>query len=258
MDSGAAMTSHGVVLLIGARLLTAQTLTPTPGSIQNVSSPIPMPHQFSFEPEIQSGTQGNSSDGNPFAFEHGLQLRPWIHCDGIRNLTISGGPSYIRYFTVPGTSNYKHPEWRFTGIGSLRQRLSAGSLYEQLRAELLNFRASNGAVQHLARVRVRFGQNLPLSEGRTKPYLALYEEAITQYPQPSYSKVHFQGARFFAGYGFDYARATFLFGFKAEAEVSSSGSTVTLFYGPVFSVTYTFFHGEVNEKHRRTTAFKDF
>jgi hypothetical protein len=247
------------MLWIGVSVLTAQTLATNPGSIQNFSSPIPMPHQLSFEPEIQSGMQSNSSDGNPFAFQHAFQVRPWLHYDGIRNLTITGGPSYIYYFTVPGTSYYKHPEWRFTGFASLRQRISGGSLYEQLRVELLNFRASDGAVQHLPRVRFRFGQNLALSEGRTKPYLGLYEEAITQYPQASYSRVHFQGARFFAGYGFDYrSRATFLFGFKAEAEVSSSGSTVTLFYGPVFSITYNFFHGEINEKRRRTTAFKDF
>jgi len=245
--------------LIGARLLAAQTLTPTPGSIQDASSPIAMPHQFSFEPEIQSGTQGTSNDGNPFAFQRGLQIRSWLHYDGVRDLTVTGAASYVYYFTVPGTSNYKHSEWRFTGLCNLRQRLAGGSLYEQLRFELLNFRAANGAVQHLPRVRLRLGQNLSISESRTKPYLGLYEEAITQYPQRCYSGVHFQGARFFAGYGFDYKRRTsVLFGFKAGAEVSSSGSTVTLFYGPVFSVTYNFFQGEVNERHRRTTAFKVF
>jgi hypothetical protein len=138
--------------------------------------------------------------------------------------------SYIYYFTVPGTSYYRHPEWRFTALGNLRQTLSGGSLYEQLRFELLNFRASNGAVQHLPRVRLRFGQNLYLSEGRSKPYLGLYEEAIVQFPKASYSHVHFQGARFFAGYGFELRRrAHILLGFKAEGEVSSNGSTVTLF-----------------------------
>jgi hypothetical protein len=49
-----------------------------------------------------------------------------------------------------------------------------------------------------------------------------------------------------------------LVGFKAEAEVSSSGSTVTLFYGPVLSIDYTFTKRQMNEKHKRTTAFKDF
>ena len=79
-----------------------------------------------------------------------------------------------------------------------------------------------------------------------------------QFPQPSYSNVHFRGARFFAGYGFDYGkRLNVLLGFKAETEVSSSGSTVTLFYGPAFSVEYRV-TGRQNEKHLRTTAFKDF
>ena len=98
-----------------------------------------------------------------------------------------------------------------------------------------------------------------LFEHLTKPYLGIYEEAIAQFPQPSYSKEHFQGARFFAGYGFDYRkRLNVLLGFRAEAEVSSSGSTVTLFYGPAFSIEYRFTHRELNEKHQRTTAFKDF
>jgi len=59
--------------------------------------------------------------------------------------------------------------------------------------------------------------------------------------------------------GFDYRkRLNVLLGFRAEAEVSSSGSTVTLFYGPAFSIEYRFTHRELNEKHQRTTAFKDF
>ena len=106
---------------------------------------------------------------------------------------------------------------------------------------------------------VRFGQNLYLSERPSKPFLGLFEEAIVQFPQPSYSQVHFQGARFFAGCGFDYGRrVTVLLGFRAEAEVSSSGSNVTLFYGPYYSVEYRFTHRQMNEKHQRTTAFKDF
>jgi hypothetical protein len=36
-----------------------------------------------------------------------------------------------------------------------------------------------------------------------------------------------------------------LLGFKTEAEVSSSGSTVTLLYGPVFSFEYHFTRGEI-------------
>jgi hypothetical protein len=253
------VVARGAILLVCIRLLAAQNVSPTPGSIQDIMTRFPLPYQFSFEPEIQVGTQGNSSNGNPFAYGHGMQLRPWLHYDAIPNTTITGCVSYVYAFTVPGTDNYKHPEWRITALGNLRQSLSGGSLYEQVRFELLNFRASDGEVQHLPRVRVRFGQNLYLSEGRSKPYLGLYEEAITQFPKASYSGVHFQGARFFAGYGFDYRRrTTVLVGFKAEAEVSSSGSTVTLFYGPVFSIKYNFTRGEINEKHRRTTAFKDF
>jgi hypothetical protein len=218
-----------------------------------------MTETLSFEPQIQNGVQGNSTNGNPFAYEHATQIRPWLHYDGIPDATITSAISYIYYFTVPGTSYTKHPEWRFTTYGTLRQALSGGSLYEQLRFELLNFRASNGDAQHLPRVRFRFGQNIFLSEGRTKPYLGLYEEAIVQFPQPSYSGVHFQGARFFAGYGFELGtRTKILLGFKAEAEVSSSGSTLTLFYGPVFSIDHHFTRRDISEKHRRTTAFKDF
>lgn len=136
----------------------------------------------------------------------------------------------------------------------------AGSLYEQIRVEWMNFRASNRAVEHLPRLRFRFGQNLYLGEGGAKPYLGVYEEAILQFPQPSYSRVRFQGARFFAGGGFRAgAGITVLFGFKAESEVSTSGSTVTLYYGPAFSIEYNFRRDRpVQENHRRTTAFKDF
>jgi hypothetical protein len=204
-------------------------------------------------------TQGNSANGNPFAYGHAVQIRPWLHYDGIANTTVTGSMSYIDYFMVPGTSRYSHPELRFIALGNLRQVLSGGSLYEQLRFELLNFRASNGAVQHLPRIRFRPGQNFYLSEGRFKPYLGLYEEAILQFPRTSYSRVHFQGARFFAGYGFEYGKRTnVLLGFKAEAKVSSSGSTVTLFFGPAFSIEYNFTRREMKEKQKRTTAFKDF
>ena len=249
----------GAVLLLCMRVLPAQTLSTVPGFLQDIGGQIAAPKQFSFEPQVQLSTQGTSDNGNPYAYAHGLQFRPWIHYDGIRNVTVTGAVSYIYYFTVPGTSYYRHPEWRFTTFGTLKQGLNGGSLYEQLRFELLSFRASNGDVQQLPRVRVRFGQNLHLSENPFKPYLGIYEEAIAQFPQPSYSKVHFQGARFFAGCGFEYEkRMIVLLGFKAEAEVSSSGSTVTLFYGPAFSVEYRFGKQEMNVKHQRTTAFKDF
>jgi hypothetical protein len=168
--------------------------------------------------------------------------------------------SYISYFTVPGTSYYRHPGMAVHHFRHFEAtHLKGGSLYEQLRFELLSFRASNGDVQHLPRVRVSFGQNLYLSEHPSKPFLGVYQEAIVQFPEPSYSKEHCQGARFFAGCGFNYGgRVTVLLGFRAEAEVSSSGSTVTLFYGPAYSVAYRITRRRMNEKHERTTAFKDF
>jgi hypothetical protein len=55
--------------------------------------------------------------------------------------------TYISYFTVPGTRYHRHPEWRFTLMGTLKQPLRGGSLYEQIRGDLLNFRDSHGAVQ---------------------------------------------------------------------------------------------------------------
>jgi hypothetical protein len=247
------------MLLMCGRWLAAQSISPTAGAIQDFSAQAALPQQFSVEPEIQYGTQGTSIYANPFAYSHGVQNRLWVHYDGFRDLTITASPSYIYYFAVPGTSNYRHPEWRFTVLGTLKQRFWGASLYEQARFELLDFRAGNGDVQHLPRMRLRVGQNIHLAERRSKPYLGFYEEAITQYPQASYSGVHFQGARFFGGCGFDYRkRASVLVGFKAEAEVSNSGSTVTLFYGPVFSLQYNLGRGEPNEKHKRTTAFKDF
>src|SRR5262245_3855334 len=118
----------------------AQTSSPTPGFLQDVGWQIPIPEQFSFEPQFQLGLQGNSGNENPFAYAHALQFRPWIHYDGITNVTVTGAVSYIYYFTVPGTSYYRHPEWRFTTFGTLKQSLNGGSLYEQLRFELLSFR----------------------------------------------------------------------------------------------------------------------
>jgi hypothetical protein len=52
-----------------------------------------------------------------------------------------------------------------------------------------------------------------------------------QFPKSSYSHVAFKSARFFAGGVFKMgSRAEVLLGLRAEADVSSSGSTVTLFY----------------------------
>jgi hypothetical protein len=251
------------LLLWWASPLTAQTIDPVPGFLQVLAAQFRLPADFSFEQQIQIGTQGNSSVGNPFAYAHGGQFRPWVHYDGIPNVTLTGSVGYIVYFNVPATSYYKHPEWRDTLMGTWKQPLQGSSLYEQVRGELLNFHDSHGVVQHLPRVRTRFGQNIYLGEGRPKvgrPYIGLYQEAIFQFPRPSYSHVTFTSARFFAGGGFALgSQAQVLLGFKAEAAVSSSGSTVTLFYGPAFSIEYNFLRDRpIHENHRRTTAFKDF
>jgi len=251
------------LLLNALPALRGQTVEPVPGFLQDVAGEFPLTPKFSFEQQFQIGTQGNSSNGNPLAYGHGLQFRPWFHYDGIPNTTLTGSVSYIYYFTVPGTSNYRHPEWRNTLMFTLKQPSARGSLYEQIRGELLNFRDSHGVVQHLPRVRFRFGQNLYLGEGGkrlNKPYLSFYEEAILQFPQATYSHVTFTSARFFAGSGFGLgSRTEVLLGFKAEAEVSSSGSTINLFYGPALSITYNFRRSQpVHENHQRTTAFKDF
>jgi hypothetical protein len=247
------------VVLFAIPALHAQVVDPVPGSVQDVAGQFVLSAQFSFEQQLQSGTQA-TSNANPFAHWHGFQIRPWLHYDGIRNTTLTVGVSHIDYFYVPGTSNYGHPEWRVTAIGTLRQSLSGGSLYEQVRFEWLSFRDSNGAAQSYPRLRFRFGQNLYLAEGSAKPYLGIYEEAVVQFPQPSYSRVRLHGAQFFAGCGFRLGtRTTALLGFKAEGEVSSSGSTVNLYFGPAFSIEYNFRRDRpIHENHRRTTAFKDF
>ncbi len=250
-------------LLLLAAVLRGQVVDPVPGFLQDITGQFPLPAEFGFESQIQIGTQGNSTSGNPFAYGHALQFRPWLHYDGIPNTTLTAGVSYIYYFTVPATSYYQHPEWRDTLMATLKQPLPGCSLYEQVRGEVLNFRDSHGTVQHLPRVRFRFGQNLYLGEGGSrlnKPYLGFYQEAILQFPQPSYSRVAFTSARFFAGGGFELgSRTEVLLGFKAEGEVSSSGSTVTLFFGPAFSIEYNFRrHQPMHENHQRTTAFRDF
>jgi hypothetical protein len=251
------------LLLFVLSALRGQTLNSVPGFLQDLAGQFPLTPGFSLEQQIQIGTQGNSSNGNPFGYGHGLQFRPLLHYDAIPNTTLTGSVSYISYFTVPGTSYYRHPEWRDTLMVTLKQPLQGKALYEQIRGELLNFHDSHGVVQHLPRVRVRFGQNLHVGEGGerlSKPYLGLYQEVVLQFPRPLYSHVTFTSARFFAGSGFELgSRTQVLLGFKAEGEVSSSGSAVTLFFGPAFSLEYNF-RGDhpVHENHRRTTAFKDF
>src|SRR5262249_32428976 len=242
--------------------LNGQTVDPTPGFLQDLAGQFPLHAEFSLEHQIQIATEGNPTNGNPFSYGHGLQFRQWFHYDGIVNTSLTGSVSYIYYFTVPGTTYYRHPEWRSTLMGTLKQPLGGASLYEQIRGELLSFRDSHGTAQHLPRVRFRFGQNLYLGEGGarfSRPYLGFYQEGILQFPKPSYSHVTFTSARFFAGTGFETGpRASVLLGFRAEGDVSSSGSTVTLFFGPAFSIRYNFSGRPMNEKHKRTTAFRDF
>jgi hypothetical protein len=254
---------RSIALLWFAAPLCGQTVEPVPGFIQDAAGQFPLPAKFSFEEQIQIGSQGSDTTANPFAYGHAVQIRPRIHYDGIPNTTFTGSATYIIYFTVPGTSYYRHPEWRYVLMGTRKQPLHGASLYEQIRGEWLNFRDSSGAVQHFPRIRFRFGQNIYIGEGGSrvgKLYVGLYQEAIVQFPSPSYSRVRFAGARFFAGAGFDLGTQTqVLLGFKAEGEVSSSGSSVTLFYGPAFSIEYNFRRRHpLNENHRRTTAFHDF
>jgi hypothetical protein len=142
-------------LILVVSVLNAQSLSPTPGFLQDVAAQFPINTDFSLEQQIQIGTQGNPADGNPLAYGHALQFRPWLHYDGIRNTTLTAGVSYIIYFNVPGTSYYKHPEWRDTIMATIKQPVHSASLYEQLRWELLNFHDSHGVVQHLPRMRIR-------------------------------------------------------------------------------------------------------
>lgn len=247
-----------ILAFLAMPALHAQTLDPLPGSITDISGQITVPGNFLFEQQIQAGTQGVDNNNNPFAFWHAVQIRSWLHYDRIRDTTLTGGLSYIDNFKIPGTSNYEHPEWRVTALGTLKQSFDSNSIYEQMRFELLNFRDSHGVTQHLPRLRFRFGQNYYLGNGRSKPYIGVYEEAVLQFPQASYSSVHFQGLRFFAGYGFKWGpRTEFIMGFKAGEEVSTSGKTATVYLGPAFSIEYKF-RRDTNEKHSRTTAFKDF
>ena len=250
------------LLLLSIAALHGQTLNPVPGFWQDIAGKIPLPANFSIEPQLMITTQGTSTNGNPFAHPRALLFWPWLHFDGIPNLTLTACVNYIYHFAVPTTSAYQHPEWRDTLMGTLKQPMNGGSLYEQVRGELRNFRDSHGRVQHLPRVRFRFGQNLYLREGqsRLKPYLGFYQEAIVQFPQPSYSRVTFSSARFFAGGGFNLgSRTEVLLGFKAEGNVSTSGSSVTLIFGPAFSIDYNFRALKpIHLNHHRTTAFQDF
>jgi hypothetical protein len=173
------------VILFGMPALCAQSFNPVPGFVQDLTAQFPLPAEFLLEEQIQIGTQGNSETANPFGYEHALQFRPWLHYDGIPNTTVTGSVSYIYYFTVPATSYYRHPEWRDTLMGTLKQPLTGGSLYEQIRGELLNFHDSHKVVQHLPRMRIRFGQNIYLGEDGpvlNKLYIDLYQEAILQFP----------------------------------------------------------------------------
>jgi len=238
-------------------------LSPAPGFLQDVTGEFPLPAAFSLEEQIQIGTQGNASNGDPFAYGHALQFRQWFHYDGIPNTTLTGLVSYTYYFSVPGNQLLQTSGMEGKLNGYTETIIAWGFLYEQIRAELLNFHDSNGVVQHLPRVRFRFNPNIFLGEGGAKlgkPYLGVYQEAILQFPPPSYSHVTFTSGRFFAGSGFELgSRTQVLLGFRAEGDVSSSGSILTLFFGPAFSIEYNFRRNHpVSENHRRTTAFRDF
>src|SRR3954453_3381573 len=89
----------------GISILQGQVVSPIPGSLQDVAGQFPMPAGVSFEQQIQTGTQAVTSGGNPFAHWHAVQIRPWLHYDGIPNTTLTASASYISYFYIPGTSN---------------------------------------------------------------------------------------------------------------------------------------------------------
>src|SRR5882672_11907323 len=71
-----------ILALLAIPALHAQALSPIPGYLQDIAGQFAMPDEFSFEQQIQAGTQGNPSNGNPFGYWHGVQIRPWFHYDG--------------------------------------------------------------------------------------------------------------------------------------------------------------------------------
>ena len=239
--------------------LCAQLLTPIPASILDLEGQFAMPDMISFEQQIQSGTQGTPTNGNPFAYRHAVLIRPWFHYDGLRNTTVTGSVSYIDYFNVPRTSNYRHSEWRVTALGTLKQPLSGGSLYEQVRFELLNFRDSNAESQHLPRVRFRLGQNLYLGKGPPGHTSVCTRRLLCSSPAlrtlASSSKTPDSSRATASSWG---PELTSFWDSKPRVKFSSSGSAVNLYFGPVFSIDHTFTRLPMNEKHNRTTAFKDF
>ena len=90
------------LLLLAAAASHGQVINPVPGFLQDLTGQVSLPAEFSLEQQVQTGTQGNSSSGNPFAYGHALQFRPWLHYDGIPNTTLTASVSYIYYFTVSG------------------------------------------------------------------------------------------------------------------------------------------------------------
>jgi hypothetical protein len=100
---------RGALLLIGVRFLSAQSVSPTPGSTQDVVVQVSL-GQFTFEQQFQSGTQGGFGTASPFACGDGAQVRPWLHYDGIPHMTITGAVSYIYSSRVPGACDYRHQE----------------------------------------------------------------------------------------------------------------------------------------------------
>lgn len=153
------------LLLFGVSSPRAQTLNPVPGFLQDVTGQTPLRPRAALNKRSKPVCRETSPPETHSLIGMGLQFRQWFHYDGFPYTTLTGGVTYISYFTVLGTSYHRHPEWRFTLMGTVKQPLRGGSLYEQIRGELLNFRDSHGAVQRLPRVRFRFGQNLYLGEG---------------------------------------------------------------------------------------------
>jgi hypothetical protein len=56
------------VALFCAPRLPAQTVNPTPASIQDLAGQFPVSEKFNLELQIQTGTQSNSNNDNPFAY----------------------------------------------------------------------------------------------------------------------------------------------------------------------------------------------
>ena len=61
-----------IALLLFAMTAHGQTLDPMPAFLRDVTGQFPLRSEFSFEQQIQTGAQGNSTTGNPFAYTAAL------------------------------------------------------------------------------------------------------------------------------------------------------------------------------------------